>query len=140
MIELLKGYGTGIAIGFALAYAIKVIPNLVSKYTQNYIQTLLNKGGVYEDVLLLTHIWYAEHLIGKGAGKDKFKIVANKMIAGLPVFVRVFITKNNPKIIELINKTVAKFSVVLKSNSGTTTLIAMLTSIRNKEAEEKEKK
>ena len=126
MISWLQGQalniGLGLGITFALGWGIKKLPDIMSKWLSDKIDKALSAGDDIDDDLVLHICEWAERKIAREfpngqSGKLKYKMVADKLIAMLPLSIRPFVSSKNEKIAEVIEANVERLKEELHRRS-----------------------
>lgn len=112
------GVVAGIAVGAGLAWAKKKLPDLLGGYVSRRIDDALAVGDDIDDELVLALCRWAEKKAERefpagAAGAQKYQMVADKLIAMLPLSVRPFASVRSAKIAEVIEVNVARLKVEL---------------------------
>lgn len=127
MINWLQGQAAGIGGGLVLLgvmwYAKKRLPNLMSKWLTDKIDKALDAGDDIDDELVLQICYWAERKMERAfpngkAGELKYKMVADKLIALMPLSVRPFISGKNQKISEVIEANVERLKADLAKRNA----------------------
>ena len=133
MIESLQGWliaaGAGIVIGILFRFCQKKLPKIIGKWLDDRIDIFFALGGPAEDKLIYAIVEYAEYYFKKefpsgGAGREKYKFVADKIISMLmpvlnfPVIsiLKKSVLSKSDKIAKIIEANVEKVKKTLKEN------------------------
>ena len=115
--------GVGLGLTFILAYGVKKLPDIMSKWLAEQIDKALDSGDGIDDDLILHICEWAEAKIertfpnGKG-GELKYQMVADKFVSMLPLTVRPFVSGKNEKIAAVIEANVERLKADLKARTG----------------------
>lgn len=117
MINWLQGQAAqllvGIGLAVAMGWAVKKLPDIMSKWLADKIDKALDAGDDIDDELVLQLCYWAERKLERefpngAAGELKYKMVADKFISLLPLTVRPFVSGKNKKIAEVIEANVER--------------------------------
>ena len=115
--------GVGLGLTFILAYGAKKLPDILSSWLSDKIDKVLDAGDDIDDELVLQLCYWAERKIERefpnmAAGSLKYQMVAEKLIALLPISVRPFVSGKNEKIAAVIEANVERLKADLKARTG----------------------
>jgi len=111
--------GIGLAIVFALGWAVKKLPKIWGDWLEKQIAKVFEAGDDIDDELVLALCHWAEKKIAKEfpeggpLGKQKYQLVAGKLISLLPVQWRILVSPKSEKLAKVIEANVLKMKEIL---------------------------
>lgn len=112
------GIVAGLVVGAALTWAKKRLPEMIAGYAAKRIDDALAAGDDADDELVLALCRWAEKKVTKEfpdglPGDMKYKLVADKLVALMPISIRPFISSRSEKIAEVIEANVSRLKTEL---------------------------
>jgi hypothetical protein len=109
----------GIAIGAGLSWLANKLPDILADWLDAEINKALAAGDAADDALILALCRWAEAKLPNGSsGEAKYQLVAQKLIALLPLPIRAFATPNTARIAQVIEANVAALQAELAKEAA----------------------